>query len=71
MFPRLAKFARTRIDRERATAFLRFTWHRFLEDRCMQTAGALAYTSVFALVPVTAAVVRFKNDQVVSWERAR
>jgi membrane protein len=57
MLPRLVKFARSRIDRERTVAFLRFTWHRFLEDRCMQTAGALSYTSVFALVPVTAAVL--------------
>jgi membrane protein len=38
-------------------ALLHFTWHRFLEDRCMQTAGALAYTSIFALVPLTAAVL--------------
>src|SRR6185312_14926041 len=52
------KFARKlRIDRERSMALLTFTWHRFLEDRCMQTAGALAYTSVFALVPLTAAVL--------------
>lgn len=57
MFPRLAQFARTRLERERVLAFLEFTWHRFLEDRCMQTAGALAFTSVFALVPVTAAVL--------------
>jgi membrane protein len=53
-----AKFARNlRLDRERWLALLRFTWQRFLEDRCMQTAGALAYTSVFALVPLTAAVL--------------
>ena len=53
-----SKFARNlSIDRERSMALLRFTWCRFLEDRCMQTAGALAYTSVFALVPLTAAVL--------------
>ena len=53
-----AKFARKlRIDRERSMALLTFTWHRFLEDRCMQTAGALAYTSIFALVPLTAAIL--------------
>src|ERR1700712_5321050 len=57
MFSRIAKFARTRYDRERVGTFFGFTWHRFLEDRCMQTAGALAYTSVFALVPLTAAVL--------------
>ncbi|HKE49395.1 MAG TPA: YihY family inner membrane protein [Rhodanobacteraceae bacterium] len=45
------------MDRERSLALLWFTWHRFLEDRCMQTAGALAYTSVFALVPLTAAIL--------------
>lgn len=53
-----AKFARKlNLDRERSMALLNFTWHRFLEDRCMQTAGALAYTSVFALVPLTAAIL--------------
>ena len=57
MFSRIAKFARTRYDRERVLAFLDFTWHRFVEDRCFQTAGALSFTSVFALVPVTAAVL--------------
>jgi len=44
-------------DRERSLALLHFTWCRFIEDRCMQTAGALAYTSIFALVPLTAAVL--------------
>jgi len=58
MHARAAKFARNlSIDRERSLALLRFTWSRFLEDRCMQTAGALAYTSVFALVPLTAAIL--------------
>ncbi|GAA0722821.1 YihY family inner membrane protein [Dokdonella soli] len=57
MFTRFAKFARTRYDRERTLAFLDFTWQRFVEDRCLQTAGALAFTSVFALVPLTAAVL--------------
>lgn len=51
------KFATRRYDREQATAFLRFTWERFIEDRCLQTAGALAYTSLFALVPLTAAIL--------------
>jgi membrane protein len=58
MPPDPAEFARKlRVDRERSLALLTFTWHRFLEDRCMQTAGALAYTSVFALVPLTAAIL--------------
>src|SRR3954465_7438175 len=53
-----AKFARKlRRGHERRLALLPFAWNRFLEDRCMQTAGALAYTSIFALVPLTAAVL--------------
>jgi len=76
MLSRLAKFARTRYDRERTLAFLRFTWERFVEDRCLQTAGALAYTSVFALVPLTAAVLGILaafpgfagwRDQITQW----
>ncbi|KAB2900901.1 MAG: virulence factor BrkB family protein [Dokdonella sp.] len=55
MLEPLQQFARTLRDRERVLAFLRFTWKRFVEDGCMQTAGALAYTTVFALVPLTAA----------------
>ncbi len=38
-------------------ALLHFAWCRFIEDRCTQTAGALAYTSIFALVPLTAAIL--------------
>lgn len=58
MHAQARQFARNlRLDRERSLALLSFTWHRFLEDRCMQTAGALAYTSIFALVPLTAAVL--------------
>ncbi len=53
----LKKFIRPPAERERMLAFLQFTWQRFLEDRCLQTAGALAYTSLFALVPLTAAVL--------------
>lgn len=57
MLARLAQFARTRQLGERVVAFLEFTWRRFLEDRCLSTAGALAFTSLFALVPLTAAVL--------------
>lgn len=57
MFDSFRRFPGLLADRERVLAFLRFTWRRFLEDRCMQTAGALSYTSVFALVPLTAAVL--------------
>jgi membrane protein len=53
-----AKIARkTSFDREKSMALLHFAWCRFLEDRCTQTAGALAYTSIFALVPLTAAIL--------------
>ncbi len=53
----LREFATRRFDREQVLTFLRFTWKRFLEDRCLQTGGALAFTSLFALVPLTAAVL--------------
>jgi membrane protein len=45
------------IDRHRARAFAAFLWQRFLDDRCLQTAGALAYTSLFALVPLLATLL--------------
>jgi len=44
------------IDRERLQAFGLFLWRRFRDDRCFESAGAMAYTTVFALVPLTAAV---------------
>jgi membrane protein len=43
-------------DRERARAFGVFLWRRFLEDRCFESAGALAYATLFALVPLAAVV---------------
>lgn len=45
----------TRLDRDRLQSFARFVWRRFLDDRCFETAGALSYTTVFALVPLLAA----------------
>lgn len=53
-YPNIAKSS---LSRERSLAFLEFTWHRFVEDRCLQTAGALAFTTLFALVPLTAAIL--------------
>ncbi|HEX6832430.1 MAG TPA: YihY family inner membrane protein [Rudaea sp.] len=44
-------------DRARTRAFVHFFWQRFLEERCLQAAGALAYTSLFALVPLIAAIL--------------
>ena len=46
----------SRIDRERITLFFRFLLRRFLDDRCFESAGALAYTTLFALVPLSAVV---------------
>lgn len=46
-----------RIDRERVRAFARFLWQRFVDDKCFETAGALSYTTLFAIVPLIAAVL--------------
>ena len=43
-----------RIDRDKSWAFARFLWRRFLDDQCFEAAGALAYTTLFALVPLAA-----------------
>ena len=43
-------------DRARAQAFALFLWRRFLDDRLFEAAGALAYTTVFALVPLSMVV---------------
>ncbi len=43
--------------RDRILAFLRLLTRRFLADRCLESAGSLAYTTLFALVPLTAAVL--------------
>lgn len=45
------------IDRERIAQFFRFLLKRFVDDRCFESAGALAYTTMFALVPFTAVVL--------------
>lgn len=43
-------------DRDRAQAFALFLWRRFLDDRLFEAAGALAYTTIFALVPLSMVV---------------
>lgn len=43
--------------RERLRAFARFLWLRFRDDKCFETAGALSYTTLFAIVPMLAAVI--------------
>lgn len=44
-------------DRERARAFVGFLWRRFIDDDCLARASALAFTSLLALVPLTATVL--------------
>jgi membrane protein len=52
------QFAMTlHFDRHRANAFVRFLWQRFFDQGCLQTSGALAFTTLFSLVPLTAAVL--------------
>ncbi len=46
---------RLRIDEERARAFGVFVWRRFLADKCLESAGSLSYTTLFALVPLVVA----------------
>ncbi|KAF1706591.1 YihY family inner membrane protein [Pseudoxanthomonas sacheonensis] len=43
-------------DRARAGTFARFLARRFLDDRLFQAAAALAYTTIFALVPLAMVV---------------
>ncbi|MEE7546773.1 YihY family inner membrane protein [Xanthomonas sp. Kuri4-1] len=43
-------------DRARAVSFGRFLWERFLDDRLFQASASLAYTTVFALVPLAIVV---------------
>jgi membrane protein len=42
--------------RERLHDFSGFVWRRFREDSCFDSAGSLAYATVFAMVPLTAVV---------------
>lgn len=49
----ITRWSLTLRDRARATAFLRFLWRRLLEDRLFESAGALSYTTAFALVPLS------------------
>lgn len=37
-------------------AFAHFLWRRFRDDKCFETAGALSYTTLFAIVPLLSAV---------------
>jgi membrane protein len=43
--------------RNRLRAFGHFLWRRFRDDNCFETAGALSYTTLFAIVPLLSAVL--------------
>ena len=43
-------------DRARTGQFFRFLWRNFLDDRLFEAAGALSFTTVFALVPLSMVV---------------
>ncbi len=45
-----------RFNRDRTLSFSRFIWQRFVDDKCFETAGALSYTTLVSLVPLTVAV---------------
>jgi membrane protein len=42
--------------RDRLSAFARFLWRQFRDDKCFEAAGALSFTSLFAIVPLLAAM---------------
>ncbi|QAU25157.1 YihY family inner membrane protein [Dyella sp. M7H15-1] len=46
-----------RFDRDRMLTFGHFLWQRFLDDKCFETAGALSYTTLVSLVPLTVVVL--------------
>lgn len=52
----LHRWTERMMDRARALTFARFLWRRFLDDRLFEAAGALAFTTVFALVPLSMVV---------------
>jgi len=45
-----------RIKHDRTLSFGHFCWRRFLDDKCFETAGALSYTTLVSLVPLTVAM---------------
>lgn len=51
-----AVLARQARAREWSIAFGRFLWHRFVEDRCFESAAVLAFGTTLALVPLSTAV---------------
>ena len=53
---RLTVFRQT-LRRDRLKAFAKFLWCRLRDDKCFETAGALSYTTLFAIVPLLTAMV--------------
>lgn len=47
---------RPSFNRDRTRSFSLFVWQRFVDDKCFETAGALAYITLVSLVPLTVAV---------------
>ena len=52
----LRRWAERLRDRARMGTFFRFLWRNFLDDRLFEAAGALSFTTVFALVPLSMVV---------------
>ena len=48
--------------RDRLQAFGRFLWQRFRDDKCFETAGALSYTTLFAIVSVFPAFAGLRDS---------
>jgi membrane protein len=69
---RLGERIRDRLrDRARAHSFFKFMGRRFLDDRLFESAGALSFTTVFALVPLSMVVfgVLAAFPAFVGWRR--
>lgn len=59
-----------RFDRDRLRSFSHFVWHRFVDDKCFETAGALSYTTLVSLVPlIVASLAIFAAFPVFAEER--
>lgn len=57
MLAHLLKAGLRRWVPERAAVFARFLGKRFWDDNCFEVAGALSYNTIFALVPLSMAVL--------------
>jgi len=56
LIPTLQRWRERGFDRARAGTFFRFLARRFFDDRLFQAAGALAFTTAFAIVPLSMVV---------------